>query len=436
MIEDLQAKLDKFLWHTNTKDVSKPLAFLIRTSRILYATIRDISDGLPSLRAMGLVYTTLLSIVPLLAVSFALLKGFGAHNQLEPTLINLLEPLGEKGVHISQQIIGFVDNMKVGILGSIGLVFLIFTVLSLVKKIETAFNYTWRISQARGVVQRFTNYLSVIIVGPLFLVTSAGITASFNSSTVVDKFLAIEPFGTLLLLAGELVPYLLTAATFTLFYLLIPNTRVKVNSAIFGAIVATILWKAVGALFTAFVLNSTNYTAVYSGFAILIIFMIWIYLSWLIILTGATIAYYHQNPDRITARSQVIRLSCRLREKLALTVMQLVANNFHYNDKEWTLRSLAKKTSMSEAALQIVISELLEKRLLKTSGKKSQYLIPGQSIENISIQTILQAARTAEETTNLRPNDVKTTDAVNQIINTIDDAVIASIKDKNLKDLL
>jgi len=436
MIENFQDKLDEFLWQTSTRDVSKPLAFIIRTSRIFYGTIRDLSNGLLSLRAMSLVYTTLLSIVPLLAVSFALLKGFGAHNELEPTLISLLEPLGEKGAQISHQIISFVDNMKVGVLGSIGLVFLIFTVLSLVKKIETAFNFTWRINLARGVVQRFTNYLSVIIVGPLFMVTSAGITASFNSSTVVNSFLSIEPFGTLLLLLGEVVPYLLTAATFTLFYVLIPNTRVKINSAIFGAIVATILWKAVGALFTAFILNSTNYTAVYSGFAILIIFMIWIYLSWLIILTGATIAYYHQNPDRISAKSQVIRLSCQLREKLALTVMQLVAHSFHYNEKEWTLRSLTKKTSMSEAALDIVISALLNKGLLKTTGKNGEYYIPGQSIENISIKTIMMAARTAEETINLRPDDVKTSDAVDATINTMQDAMLTSIKGRSLKDLL
>ena len=142
MFNQIKEYFDKLLWNTNLKKVSKYQAALIRSLRIFYGAGRDLSGGLLSLRAMSLVYTTLLSIVPLLAVSFSVLKGFGAHNQLEPALVSFLEPLGEKGIQISRQIISFVDNMKVGVLGSVDLLFLIFTVLSLVKKIESAFNYT------------------------------------------------------------------------------------------------------------------------------------------------------------------------------------------------------------------------------------------------------------------------------------------------------
>ena len=117
MIERLKNKSNELLWHKDLEQVNTFQALLIKILRITYAVGRDLSSGLPSLRAMGLVYTTLLSIVPLLAVSFSVLKGFGAHNQLEPTLINLLEPLGEKGIQISQKIISFVDNMQVGVLG-------------------------------------------------------------------------------------------------------------------------------------------------------------------------------------------------------------------------------------------------------------------------------------------------------------------------------
>ncbi|MCK5396461.1 MAG: YihY/virulence factor BrkB family protein, partial [Gammaproteobacteria bacterium] len=157
MLTELQEYLNKLLWDTELKNLNAAQAFAIRSLRIFYGTFYELKSGLPSLRAMSLVYTTLLSIVPLLAVSFSVLKGFGAHNQLEPALINLLEPLGEKGIQISHQIISFVDNMKVGVLGSIGLLFLIFTVLSLVKKIENAFNATWNIPVTRNIIQRFSN---------------------------------------------------------------------------------------------------------------------------------------------------------------------------------------------------------------------------------------------------------------------------------------
>jgi len=255
MFTELQENLDQLLWNTELKNLNKVQAFLIQALRIFYGTFHDLKSGLPSLRAMSLVYTTLLSIVPLLAVSFSVLKGFGAHNELEPRLISLLEPLGEKGIQISQQIIAFVDNMKVGVLGSIGLLLLIFTVLSLVKKIESAFNATWNISVTRNILQRFSNYLSVILIGPLLLFTSAGITASFNSSAVVNKFLSIEPFGSILLFLGEFTPYILTTLSFTLIYLLIPNTKVQFKSALYGAVIAAIAWKMIGALFTAFIVD-------------------------------------------------------------------------------------------------------------------------------------------------------------------------------------
>lgn len=436
MLNDIKENFNQLLWDTDLTKINKFQAFLIQALKIFYGAFYDFKSGMPSLRAMSLVYTTLLSIVPLLAVSFSVLKGFGAHNQLEPALISLLEPLGEKGEQVSQQIISFVDNMKVGVLGSIGLLLLIFTVLSLVKKIESAFNATWRIPVTRNIIQRFSNYLSVILVGPLLLFTSAGLSASFHSSAVIEKLSAIEPFGTLLLLLGSLTPYLLTVMLFTLVYLLIPNTKVQLKSAFYGAVVATVLWKATGAVFTAFIVDSTNYTAIYSSFAILIIFMIWIYASWLIILTGASICYYHQNPDLISNKSQVIRLSCQLREKLALTIMQLIGHNFHHNKPAWTIQTLSVETRISEQALTIIISTLLSNQLIATTGPDELHYLPAQSLENISIEMILDAARTAEESHHLRPDDVITVPEVDETMKHVENAIHGAVKNRTLKDLV
>ncbi len=436
MLQQLKKKFDDLLWGTSLDESNKLQFFLVRALRIFYGAIRDLSGGLPSLRAMGLVYTTLLSLVPLLAVSFSVLKGFGAHNQLEPMLLDALQPLGEKGLQIGQQIISFVDNIKVGVLGSIGLLVLIFTVLSLVKKIESAFNFTWRITVSRGIVQRFSNYLSVILLGPLLLFTATGIRASFNSSTVVNSILSIEPFGTILVAIGEILPFILTISSFTFIYILIPNTKVRISSAFYGAVIAAILWKISGTIFALFIVDSTNYTAIYSGFAILIIFMIWIYVNWLIVLTGTSIAYYHQNPDRISNQSQIIRLSCRLREKLALTVMQLIADSFHHNKTAWTAKTLAKETSLSEQAITLILSSLTANDLLTTTGKNNKQFLPSQSLENIKLDMILNAARSAEETSQLRPEDVVSVKKVDDTLKAIENSISASCKNTSLKDLI
>jgi len=158
MFATLQNQINTLLWQTRLNDVSPLQASAIKTLRIFYGVIRDITGGLPSIRAMSLVYITLISLVPLLAVSFSVLKGFGVHNQLEPALINLLEPLGEKGLQLSQTIISFVDQVKVGVLGSIGLLVLIFSVLSLVKNYPARPFITFYRRRLKGIVQFFGCY--------------------------------------------------------------------------------------------------------------------------------------------------------------------------------------------------------------------------------------------------------------------------------------
>ncbi len=153
--------------------------------RIGYVVVRDLGDGMLTLRAMSLVYTTILSMVPLLAISFSVLKGFGVHNQIEPFLRNVLAPLGEQGLEISTRIIEFVENVQVGVLGFVGFILLFYTVVSLMQKIERAFNFTWHITQSRSFAQRFRDYLSVVVVGPVLVFASIGISGSLMSTSVV-----------------------------------------------------------------------------------------------------------------------------------------------------------------------------------------------------------------------------------------------------------
>ena len=163
-IEKLKSTVGETLWETDLDTLSWQRAGAIQVVRFFYVMGRDIADGQLNLRAMSLVFTTLLSLVPLLAISFSVLKGFGIHNEIEPILMNLLSPLGEKGSEIALRIIEFVENIKVGVLGSVGLGLLVYTVMSLMQKIERAFNFAWRVNTPRSFSQRFSGYLSVLMV--------------------------------------------------------------------------------------------------------------------------------------------------------------------------------------------------------------------------------------------------------------------------------
>ncbi|MCK7580267.1 MAG: YihY/virulence factor BrkB family protein [Chromatiales bacterium] len=166
------------LWGSDLAAVSPLRRRLIRSARLVHAVVRDFADGQLTLRAMSLVYTTLLSLVPLLALSFSVLKGFGVHNQVRPALLAFLAPLGDKGVQITEQTIGFIDNIRVGVLGAVGLGLLIYTVTALLQKIELSFNYVWRVKRLRPLAQRFSQYLSVLTIGPVLVFSAIGITAS------------------------------------------------------------------------------------------------------------------------------------------------------------------------------------------------------------------------------------------------------------------
>ena len=432
----ITAWLNTTLWETSLGSFPGWQAWLIQMLRILVATARDIADGLPTLRAMGLVYTTLLSLVPLLAVSFSVLKGFGVHNQVEPMLLNLLQPLGEQGVEITDKIIGFVDNVNVRVLGSLSLVFLFYTVISLLMKIDQALNNTWRIKEHRGLIQRISEYISVVMIGPVLIFTGIGLTASISTSTVANMLASMEGFGTLIWVAGKITSFLLIAGAITFIYILIPNEKVRLKSAFTGAVVAALLWKLTGWLFASFVAGSTKYSAIYSSFAVVIVFMIWLYLSWLILLIGATVGFYHQHPERTSSRQQVLILSARLREKIGLLVMLRIGQSFYHDSEKLTKQQLGKNLDIATEALALVLNPLQQHGLITQSCDKNRVYLPGKSLEHIKIREIWDAVRSAQESSYLNPEKITSDTSVDTLLQNISRSITDSVDNLTLLDLV
>ena len=297
-MEELLRKIEAFLWDARVGEMPAPLRLGIKTIRFLYAILRDVLTTTLTLRAMGLVYITIMSIVPMLALAFSALKGFGIHrSRIEPALLNVLEPLGERGEELTAQLIGFVDNVQGGLLAGAGLILLIYTTVSMIKKVEDSLNYIWRVDSARGLVARFGEYLSIVLVGPLLMVTALGLIATASSNTLVDQILEIEPFGATAVMLGKLTPYLLVSLVFALAYWFIPNTRVRPLSALAGGLTGGVLWATSGVLFATFVADSTRNVDIYASFAVIIIALMWLYISWLILLIGAQASFYFQHPE-------------------------------------------------------------------------------------------------------------------------------------------
>jgi membrane protein len=385
------------IWEVDIRKLPPWRARFISTLRIGYLIVRDIQSGELNIRAMSLVYTTLLSLVPLLAVSFSVLKGFGVHNELEPKLLDLLAPLGAHGKEITHQIINFVENIRAGVLGSLGLAILIYTVVSLLQKIERAFNYTWQVSENRSLARRFSDYLSVVLIGPVLIFSAMGLTASIKSSALFLHLLEVPVLGYLVQSTRVLVPYLLVVIAFTFIYVFVPNTKVKLKSAFVGAVIAGVLFETIGFGFATLVASSPRAVAIYSAFAALFLFIVWLYLNWLTLLIGASIAFYVQNPERRQREHRELRLSNRLKEKLALAVMVLVGRRFYNPQPELTLRELAEQLNMAADAIYPVVNCLIVNDLLVRTEHDPPQFLPAHAPERIELTRILQAIRQAEE---------------------------------------
>jgi membrane protein len=424
------------LWVIDTGALSLLRGLAVKVLRLLYAGVMAFTDAQLTLRAMSLVYTTFLSLVPVLAVSFSMLKAFDVHNQIEPALMNFLAPLGPRGGEIAHNIIEFVERMKVGVLGSLGLAMLVFTVISLIYKIESAFNYIWKVRKARSFARRFSDYMSVLLVGPVLLFAAIGITASVMSTTLVQKILSIELFGVIVYFLSKLIPYVLVCLAFSFIYVFLPSVKVRYRAAIAGGIFAGILWESTSWAFASFVVMSTKYTAIYSGFAILIFFMIWLYLNWLILLVGAVVSYYHQYPQHIPYRQRPLRLSNRLEERLALVIMFLVARHFHENREPWRLQGFIERLDLPLDQVQDSITTLEESGLIVETGDEPAHYLPAKDIATIRVREVLDAVRSAGEGAFAAAIPHLSLPEVDSLLGGIDEAVGASVGDKSISDLL
>ncbi len=430
------SRFTDWLWHQDLREMEPAKRWVVLPVRMLVVVMRQLLGGQLNLRAMSLVYTTLLSTVPLLAVSFSVLKGFGVHNQLEPILANVLAPLGPRGLEISSNVIGFVENIKAGVLGSLGLVFLLYTVVSLTQKIESSFNYVWQVDRLRGLAQRFSSYLSVILIGPVLMFAAVGLTATITSHSAVQGLMGVEPIGHILVLTGKLIPYVLVIVTFSFIYLFIPNTRVKAVPALVGGVVAGVLWQTSGWIFAAFVATSPNYAAIYSGFAILVLLLIWLYLSWLILLLGAQVAFYVQYPQYLTREPVKLQLSNRLQERLTLQVMYVVAEHHYNNRAPWTLESLVQYLGLPMEPLHKVLRLMVDGGFLSETCDDEPAYLPRRDIDTIQVSQLYDAARSAGENRLLTISTLPGENRVEQLLAAVNRAAHETIGDCTLKDLV
>jgi membrane protein len=391
-------------------------AFVLRILRYPYAVIRDLSRGDINLRAMGLVYTSLLSIIPLIAFAFAILKIFGARHDLEPIVYEFFRPMGgDIAEQLAKRVVEFAHRVSTSVVGFVGLTLLAYTLFGTIKKVEDSFNFVWHVDHPRSLARRVAEYLILLIVGPLLLVGFLGLSHAALDTVAVQE---VARSRLLRHFAIALAPYFMVTVFFTGMYMLIPNTRVHWRPALIGAVVAGVLWAAVGKTFTEFVVYSTRLQLVYAGFAFIVAALLWTYLGWLILLAGAQLSFYIQNPTYLRVGLRELRLSSVETEQLALRLMYFVARAQIKGEDSLTVSRLGEELGLPGKAMARLVTTFEEADLLTVTIEDELAL--ARAAEEITVCEILDTARNPRSG-QLIPREV-TIPSVDRVIAAIEEA--------------
>ena len=383
------SKIPGFLQTASPDDWSGLKGRFFSTLQVLYVISTNFTSHKGPLRAAALTYTTVLSLVPFLAIAFAVLKGLGAQNALEP----ILQQVAGDSEETITRIIAYVNNTNVKSLGAIGLVMLIVTVVSLMDSIDEAFNAVWGVIETRSLQRRFSDYLSVVIVGPMLLLAATSMTSSLQSQWLLQWLIQNTYLGDAILLLFRLLPYLSVWIAMVFLYIFIPNTRIKFGSAVIGGVIAGTAWELAQWCYFHFQVGVANYNAIYGTLAALPVFLVWIYTSWLIVLYGLEIVFAHQHRDHVLAGRSGFLLNASAREELAVAVMVQVSLQFLKGGTPPSARLIADEMNVPMLPVETVISELERLGyLVSTAGSEAGWL-PARDPSEVHVSDMLGALR-------------------------------------------
>ncbi|WP_339833669.1 YihY/virulence factor BrkB family protein [uncultured Parvibaculum sp.] len=386
-------RLHALVWDQSLDDQPFWQRTILLAARIGWAVVRELLAGALSLRAMSLVYTTLLALVPALAIAFAIFRAFGFDSYLETIMADFLSPLGDQGAEITDRMMEFVQRVNVNVLGTVGFAFLLYTVISLINKVEAAFNSIWHVEASRSFARQFTEIVSMGILGPLIVLTVIGIMAGAISNSFVSEVAEYWLVVYLVEQSSKLLPFAVLIAAFTFIYMMVPNTRVKLDAALVGAVVAGVTWGAAGWTFATFVVKSAQYVAIYSAFASLVFFMIWLYAAWLILLGGCAIAFYYQNRSYLSAQSGINPLTLRQLDRMAVQALLLIHDAFERAHTPWTEEALARRLHVPMEAMGEIAGALCNAGFVTFSSGNPSRFVPTRPADKTRIADVMAAVR-------------------------------------------
>ncbi len=359
------------------------------TIKLIYQTLvgRNVM-----IRAAALTFTTLISLIPMLAFAFSILTALKAKDKAKEYFLLYIEKIPGLS-EVAGTVISYIDNTNFATLGSVGLVITFTAVYAALGSFEQTINNIWGIRQKRPLLARTSYYTSIVVLSPIIIVFSIGLTTIMESNAIVNKLSEIFIFSTLLKLFFWLLPYFVIWLLFTFIYKVIPNTRVKLTSALFGSVIGGTLWQLTLYFYTKFQFGLARYEVIYSVFASIPFFMVWLYLSWLMIILGAVAAYIHQNYGGFRSHAATERVSFSFRERLALRVFMAIAVNFYEGRKPLGSDELSEFMDIPVHLINDVLFVLISEGLISQIEQEEGGYLPVKDLSKIRFTDVMEALR-------------------------------------------
>ena len=383
------------LWIISLEEMGRFKRFLLKQLRIIVLAIRGFMRDKCPLHASALTYYSMLSIVPLAALAFGISKGFGMQDRLRQ---KLLEELPEHK-DVVEWILTFANSLlqvsRSGLIAGIGIILLIWASIRVLGNIEESLNNIWSVKRARSFIRKFSDYLSIMLIGPIIFLVSSSVAVYIRTEVVgltqtVDVLNVMDPVIIFLL---RLIPYVLIWLLFTLTYMIIPNTRVNFKSAIYGAVIAGTLYQFVQVLYIGFQIGAAKYSAIYGSFAAFPLFLIWLQISWFIVLFGAELSYAFQNVPAYIFEKESGQISGFYKKILALNIAYIIIKNFESGQKPFTTKQIAQESEIPENIAREIVGDLNNSGIFSrvSKGKRGYAYQPASDINNLTIQDVLLA---------------------------------------------
>ena len=432
-VKEIKSFFEEGVWRADVESLSRIRRHFYHQLRILNLVVKGFIANRCLLLASALTFTSLLSLVPLLALMFSILKGLGVQNRLEPIL---LEKLSGGSEEVVTQIIRYIDRTNVKTLGALGLAGLIATAISVIGNIELALNRIWGVQRTRSFGKKFSDYLSVLLTFPILMVAALGLTSSIQSATVLRTVLQIPGMSYLLLLLAILGPYFLIWTALTFLYSYLPNTTVPLRSAFFGGVIAGTLWQFTQWAYIHFQVGVSKYNAIYGAFAQLPIFLVWLYLSWIIVLLGAVIVFAHQNIKNYKKEVIGEHVHYAFREELGLKLLLLIGQSFHSEGESWTAEALAHKLDVPIRLVNEILAHLCRLGILMPASREGDevYLF-AKAPERLRMDDLIETMRKYGGN-EMKMSKIDGEESLKKALEKIAEARRTALSDLTLRDML